>query len=156
MKSFLMLVGLAIAAVTVAQVLFLYKYTQQPTIQSSLRHPNRIFDLPSDTYSLAQSQSFGFFDDITRERWMLHQKIYREYTKHKTPHQPLMFNPAIETRTEHWWNSAEAWYQNVRTLRDIFIVFMYTTSVDFSLCPSQRTTSRISRASLREESIFQI
>ncbi|KAL3792959.1 hypothetical protein HJC23_010972 [Cyclotella cryptica] len=111
-KNLLVLSVLGIAALSTSQVLFFHNNSQGTTVQSALRYPNRITDSPTDPNALARSQSFGFFDDITEERWMLHQKIYREYTKHKTPDQPLQYNPAVETRKEHWWNSAEAWYQN--------------------------------------------
>lgn len=113
MKNLLISTVLVVVVLLIPQVLFLQKLTKQ-------LQPQNLIDHPIDPYALARSQSFGFFDDITEERWRLHQKIYQEYTKHKTPDQPLMYNPAVETRKEHWWNSPEAWYQNVRKTKSSF------------------------------------
>jgi hypothetical protein len=113
MKNLPILTLLVVAILLIQQVLFLLKQTKQ-------LQPQNLDDPHVDPYALARRQSFGFFDDITEERWRLHQKIYQEYTRHKTPDQPLMYNPAVETRTEHWWNSPEAWYQNVRKINSPF------------------------------------
>jgi len=50
--------------------------------------------------SLAYSQSFGFFDDITDDHWKLHQKRAVEHVNHKNPNNVLV-------------GKSKLWYANV-------------------------------------------
>ena len=72
-----------------------------------------------DDFALARSQSYGFFDDITDENWNILHQIYVEHVNHQHPDKPLMYNPAFERRTQRWWNSPAAWYQNVSIQNNI-------------------------------------
>jgi len=67
-----------------------------------------------DDLSLAKSQSFGFFHDITNEHWKLLQKILAEHSNHKYPEQPLTHNPHFDKRKMKYFNSYPAWWQTVR------------------------------------------
>jgi hypothetical protein len=69
-----------------------------------------------DLFSLAFSQSYGFFDDITNENWKLLQKIAVQHVNHKYPNQPLTHNPAYDKRKAKYFNSAPAWWQTVCVL----------------------------------------
>ena len=91
-------------------------------------------DSTTDPYSLARSQSFGFFYDITNEHWKLWQQTFVEHENHKYPEKPLMFNPQalphqvdakIHSVRSGPHNSYAAWYQNVREDENILNDFLY-------------------------------
>ena len=70
-------------------------------------------DLPSkqpnsnDNFSLARTQSFGFFDDITNEHWRRLQDIVARHWNHLYPETPLARHPSLENnwRYPQWWQS---------------------------------------------------
>jgi len=65
----------------------------------------------NDNFSLARTQSFGFFDDITNDNWKLLQHLVAQHWNHKFPEKPLTHHPAWEKRAGKWHNSFPAWYQ---------------------------------------------
>lgn len=64
----------------------------------------------TDIFSLASSQSYGFFDDVTDKHWKRLQKIAVEHVNHKYPEQPLTHNPLFDKRKIHT-TSYPAWWQ---------------------------------------------
>ena len=63
-------------------------------------------------FSLAQSQSFGFFNDISNDQWKLLQDIVAQHWDHKFPETPLMHHPAWKGRGHSTWDKRyPSWYQ---------------------------------------------
>ena len=71
-----------------------------------------------DKFSLASSQSYGFFDDVTDKHWKILQKIAVEHVNHKYPEQPLTHNPLFDKRKIHT-TSYPAWWQTVSPTREL-------------------------------------
>jgi hypothetical protein len=67
----------------------------QPKIVTDPKMASKTTVEPYDSFALASSQSFGFFDDIPEERWRMHQQRFFEYSRHEHPDNPLRFNPLI-------------------------------------------------------------
>ena len=95
----------------------------------------------NDIYSLAKSQSFGFFDDISPSQWKRLQQIFIEHENHKHPDKPFVFHPqasekqsvpeVYKNRRGHkGWSSYAAWYQ---TVRRFFNLWTYIGMVYMSL-----------------------
>mmetsp|Transcript_2280 Transcript_2280/g.2642 ORF Transcript_2280/g.2642 Transcript_2280/m.2642 type:complete len:376 (-) Transcript_2280:2303-3430(-) len=70
----------------------------------------------ADNYSLAKSQSFGFFDGVRNNEWERLQSIVAVHEDHKYPEQPLTHNPIWDNplwnkRVNEYFNSNPAWWQ---------------------------------------------
>jgi len=65
----------------------------------------------NDIYSLAKSQSFGFFDGVRNDEWERLQSIVAVHEDHKYPEQPLTHNPTFDKRKMKYFNSNPAWWQ---------------------------------------------
>lgn len=81
----------------------------QPLIDLNLFTSNQ--DDNNADFQLAYDQSFGFFDDIPKTKWNIHQQIHAEYNKHKNPDNPREWVPGHSTFKASWFNSARAFYQ---------------------------------------------
>ena len=94
-----------------------------------------------DKFSLASSQSYGFFDDVTDKHWKILQKIAVEHVNHKYPEQPLTHNPLFDKRKIHT-TSYPAWWQTVSPTRELACS---ATSVVLGQeeAPNHLTSSRI-------------
>lgn len=123
--SFLLLLAIIICATL--PIMYLVR---QPSTTPSYNHDYT--EHSHDSYTLARSQSFGFFYDITEAHWKLLQKIFFEHKNHRYPDKPLTYHPEVKDANEarpeiyknrnSWtgWFSYRAWYQNVS--RSIFVV----------------------------------
>ena len=65
----------------------------------------------SNDFKLANKQSFGFFNDISSNQWLIHQEIVANYQPHKNPEDPLEFVPGHAKRKISYFNSPQAFYQ---------------------------------------------
>jgi uncharacterized protein YxeA len=92
-----------------------YNYNAMATyVQASdVQEKSSTASCDDDRFSLARSQSYGFFDDIADENWKLLNKIYVEHKNHKYMNAPLTHNPAFDKRKVKYFNSNPAWYQTV-------------------------------------------
>jgi len=73
----------------------------------------------TDKFSLASSQSYGFFDDVTDKHWKILQKIAVEHVNHKVPDKPLTHNPVVDKRKVKYNSSYPAWWQTVSPTREL-------------------------------------
>lgn len=98
------------------------------SFQATKNHKNNNNE-NNDLYSLAKTQSFGFFDDISTSHWHRLHQIFVEHENHRHPDKPFTahadatreeFDPEVwkqrEQISEQWksvFMSDTAWYQNV-------------------------------------------
>lgn len=82
-----------------------------PAISSSIRASNN--NDGDDEFSLARTQSFGFFNDISNDNWKRLQTMVAEHWDHKFPEAPLTHHPAWKGRGQmaNWAVHHPAWYQ---------------------------------------------
>lgn len=82
-----------------------------PAISSSIRASNN--NDGDDEFSLARTQSNGFFNDISNDNWKRLQTMVAEHWDHKFPEAPLTHHPAWKGRGQmaNWAVHHPAWYQ---------------------------------------------
>lgn len=86
----------------------LWKFTSGEKDESS---SDAIKNNNPDNFSLARTQSFGFFDDITNDNWKKLQDLVAHHWNHKFPEAPLTHHPAWKGRGQHRQVRHPAWYQ---------------------------------------------
>ena len=108
---------LLICAVAFAIGLNFYNLIHAPDYYSKfVDHDDRIFYTTStirgsNDFKLANQQSYGFFNDISSNQWLIHQKIVANYQPHSNPEDPLEFVPGHAKRKISYFNSPQAFYQ---------------------------------------------
>jgi len=65
----------------------------------------------ADKFSLARTQSFGFFNDITNDNWKLLQNMVAQHWNHKFPERPLTHHPTWRGAGQSGQLHIPAWYQ---------------------------------------------
>ena len=164
---------LAIASLAWAYVVISInlQHSVQPLEQHHVQHGDITpppLEKGENPFALARSQSFGFFDDITDEKWRRLQKIFLDHNDHKYPDKPLTHHPEAasdQARPEIYknrakspgWSSYQAWYQNVNNIQKICGLEIccppascLTLPCFFPYC--FRTMNRIFRVNLNGES----
>ena len=85
----------------------LWKFTSGEKEESDAKNN----DPSTDNFSLARTQSFGFFDDITNDNWKKLQDLVAHHWNHKFPEAPLTHHPAWKGRGQVRQVKHPAWYQ---------------------------------------------
>ena len=85
----------------------LWTFTSSEKDESDAKNNND----PTDNFSLARTQSFGFFDDITNDNWKKLQDLVAHHWNHKFPEAPLTHHPAWKGRGQVRQVKHPAWYQ---------------------------------------------
>lgn len=81
-------------------------FSDEDIVDKVATTPDHTITKPSaqeDKHSLAYSQSYGFFDDITDDDWKLRQRRAAEHINHKNPDNVLISK------------NSESWYVDVST-----------------------------------------